>query len=61
VCGAAAKITRSASTRSAPTSSSSVAEYGDYLPGMGSVDLARVAQAYVRSIEGDLTGQVFAL
>jgi len=39
----------------------SLAEYGEYFPGMGSVDLALVAQAYVRSIEGGLTGQVFAL
>jgi hypothetical protein len=39
----------------------SLAEYGEYFPGMGSVGLARVAQAYVRSIEGGLTGQVFAL
>jgi NAD(P)-dependent dehydrogenase (short-subunit alcohol dehydrogenase family) len=37
----------------------SLTEYGDYFPGMGSVDLVRVAQAYVRSIEGGLTGQVF--
>lgn len=37
------------------------AEYGDYFPGMGSVDLARIAQAYVSSIEGGLTGQAFAL
>jgi NAD(P)-dependent dehydrogenase (short-subunit alcohol dehydrogenase family) len=39
----------------------SLAEYGDYFPGMGSVDLARVAQAYVRSVEGGQTGQVYAL
>ncbi|MGW0824638.1 short chain dehydrogenase [Streptomyces sp. NPDC002845] len=35
--------------------------YGDYFPGMPSVDLADVAQAYVRSVEGAQTGQVYAL
>jgi NAD(P)-dependent dehydrogenase (short-subunit alcohol dehydrogenase family) len=39
----------------------SLAEYGDYFPGMRSVDLADVAQAYLRSVEGALTGQVFRL
>jgi NAD(P)-dependent dehydrogenase (short-subunit alcohol dehydrogenase family) len=39
----------------------SLAEYGDYFPGMGSVDLAHVAQAYVRSVEGGQTGQVYLL
>ncbi|CAL9417948.1 hypothetical protein SUDANB95_01787 [Actinosynnema sp. ALI-1.44] len=33
--------------------------YGDSFPGMPPVDLAAVAQAYVRSVEGPLTGQVF--
>ncbi|MEV0675554.1 short chain dehydrogenase [Actinosynnema sp. NPDC050436] len=33
--------------------------YGDYFPGMPSVDLADVALAYVRSVEGAQTGQVF--
>lgn len=35
--------------------------YGDLFPGMGSVPLADVAQAYVRSIEGQQTGQIYAL
>ncbi|NEW77392.1 short chain dehydrogenase [Streptomyces rhizosphaericus] len=35
--------------------------YGSYFPGMGSVDLADVAQVYVRSVEGAQTGQVYAL
>ena len=35
--------------------------YGEFFPGMGSVPLADVVQAYVRSIEGLLTGQVHAL
>ncbi|WP_370185209.1 short chain dehydrogenase [Rhodococcus wratislaviensis] len=35
--------------------------YGDYFPGFPSVDLGDVAQAYVRSIEGAQTGQVFEL
>lgn len=39
----------------------SLAKYGDYFPGMASVDLADVAQAYVRSVEGAQTGQVYAL
>ncbi|MBU3868166.1 short chain dehydrogenase [Streptomyces sp. 4503] len=39
----------------------SLSSYGDYFPGMGSVDLADVAQAYVRSVEGAQTGQVYAL
>jgi NAD(P)-dependent dehydrogenase (short-subunit alcohol dehydrogenase family) len=33
--------------------------YGDYFPGMKPVPLADVAQAYVRSIEGRQTGQVY--
>lgn len=33
--------------------------YGDYFPGMRPVPLADVAQAYVRSIEGRQTGQVY--
>ncbi|NUT92980.1 MAG: short chain dehydrogenase, partial [Saccharothrix sp.] len=33
--------------------------YGDFFPGMPPVDLADVTQAYVRSVEGPLTGQVF--
>ncbi|MFB7668083.1 short chain dehydrogenase [Kitasatospora sp. NPDC056138] len=37
----------------------SLAEYGDFFPGMRPVDLADVAQSYVRSVEGGLTGQVF--
>ncbi|MCO5995859.1 short chain dehydrogenase [Actinoallomurus rhizosphaericola] len=39
----------------------SLADYGDYFPGMASVDLADVAQAYIRSVEGAQTGQVYAL
>lgn len=39
----------------------SLAKYGNYFPGMGSVDLAQVAQAYVRSVEGAQTGQVYEL
>lgn len=39
----------------------SLADYGDYFPGMKPVDLADVAQAYVRSVEGAQTGQVYAL
>ncbi|RZL80078.1 MAG: short chain dehydrogenase [Rhodococcus sp. (in: high G+C Gram-positive bacteria)] len=35
--------------------------YGDNFPGFPSVDLADVAQAYVRSIQGVQTGQIFAL
>jgi NAD(P)-dependent dehydrogenase (short-subunit alcohol dehydrogenase family) len=39
----------------------SLADYGDFFPGIQSVDLAQVAQAYVRSIEGGQTGQVYQL
>lgn len=39
----------------------SLADYGDFFPGMASVPLADVAQAYVRSVEGAQTGQVYAL
>ena len=39
----------------------SVADYGPYFPGMPPVDLADVALAYVRSVEGAQTGQVYAL
>lgn len=35
--------------------------YGDYFPGMGSVPLERVAEAYVRSVEGAQTGQIYRL
>jgi NAD(P)-dependent dehydrogenase (short-subunit alcohol dehydrogenase family) len=35
--------------------------YGEFFPGMGSVPLAEVVQAYVRSIEGLLTGQIHAI
>jgi NAD(P)-dependent dehydrogenase (short-subunit alcohol dehydrogenase family) len=35
--------------------------YGAFFPGMEPVDLARVAQAFVRSVEGAQTGQVYAL
>jgi hypothetical protein len=39
----------------------SLAQYGDYFPGMPPVDLADVAQAYIRSVEGAQTGQIYAL
>jgi NAD(P)-dependent dehydrogenase (short-subunit alcohol dehydrogenase family) len=39
----------------------SLDEYGDFFPGMGSVPLADVVQAYVRSVEGHETGLVYAL
>lgn len=39
----------------------SLTEYGAYFPGMGSVALAQVAQAYVRSVEGGQTGQIYTL
>ncbi|GAA3776215.1 short chain dehydrogenase [Streptomyces coacervatus] len=39
----------------------SLDSYGDYFPGMPSVDLADVTQAYVRSVEGAQTGQIYAL
>lgn len=39
----------------------SLADYGDFFPGMEAVDLAKVARAYVRSVEGAQTGQVYAL
>ena len=35
--------------------------YGDYFPGFPSVGLAEVGQAYVRSIEGKQTGQIYEL
>ena len=37
----------------------SLDHYGDYFPGMPPVDLADVAQAFVRSVEGAQTGQVY--
>jgi NAD(P)-dependent dehydrogenase (short-subunit alcohol dehydrogenase family) len=39
----------------------SLADYGDFFPGMEPVDLAKVAQAYIRSVEGAQTGQVYSL
>lgn len=39
----------------------SLADYGAYFPGMPPVDLADVAQAYIRSVEGAQTGQIYAL
>ncbi|MFJ6662404.1 short chain dehydrogenase [Streptomyces sp. NPDC091383] len=39
----------------------SLGTYGDFFPGMGSVPLERVAQAYVRSVEGAQTGQIYRL
>ncbi|RII15715.1 short chain dehydrogenase [Streptomyces sp. YIM 130001] len=38
----------------------SLGDYGAFFPGMAPVDLADVAQAYVRSVEGAQTGQVYA-
>ncbi|MGW5642996.1 short chain dehydrogenase [Saccharopolyspora sp. NPDC003752] len=38
----------------------SVEKYGDFFPGVRPVDVADVAQAYVRSIEGAQTGQVYS-
>ena len=37
----------------------SMAEYGDLFPGVTPVDVDRAAAAYIRSIEGAETGQVF--
>ncbi|MEU4205417.1 short chain dehydrogenase [Streptomyces sp. NPDC045470] len=37
----------------------SLAEYGDFFPGVQPVGLAQVAAAYVRSVEGGQTGQVY--
>ena len=37
----------------------SLDHYGDFFPGMHPVDLAVVAEAYVRSVEGAQTGQVY--
>jgi NAD(P)-dependent dehydrogenase (short-subunit alcohol dehydrogenase family) len=39
----------------------SLAKYGDFFPGIQPVDVAKVAQTYVRSIEGGQTGQVYSL
>ncbi|MGP3987708.1 short chain dehydrogenase [Streptomyces sp. 3N207] len=39
----------------------SVPDYGDFFPGVLPVDLADVAQAYVRSVEGSHTGRIYAL
>ncbi|MBL1115952.1 short chain dehydrogenase [Streptomyces sp. 110] len=39
----------------------SLPDFGAYFPGMGSVDLTDVAQAYIRSIEGAQTGRVYEL
>ncbi|WP_415949031.1 short chain dehydrogenase [Streptomyces sp. KLOTTS4A1] len=39
----------------------SLPDYGAYFPGQGSVDLADVAEAYVRSVEGAQTGRVYEL
>ncbi|WP_033439044.1 short chain dehydrogenase [Saccharothrix sp. NRRL B-16314] len=37
----------------------SLDDYGAFFPGMEPVDLAKVTQAYVRSVEGAQTGQVY--
>ncbi|GAA0527084.1 short chain dehydrogenase [Saccharopolyspora subtropica] len=39
----------------------SIAKYGDFFPGIQPVDVAQVALAYVRSIEGAQTGQIYSL
>ncbi|NUT51938.1 MAG: short chain dehydrogenase [Saccharothrix sp.] len=39
----------------------SLDDYGDFFPGMPPVDLADVARAYIRSVEGAQTGQVYEL
>lgn len=39
----------------------SLDDHGDFFPGVPPVGLAEVAQAYVRSVEGGQTGQVYAL
>jgi NAD(P)-dependent dehydrogenase (short-subunit alcohol dehydrogenase family) len=39
----------------------SLERYGDVFPGYPPVDLAEVARAYVRSIEGAETGKIFRL
>ncbi|NSC22503.1 short chain dehydrogenase [Streptomyces albus subsp. chlorinus] len=39
----------------------SVPDYGDFFPGVRPVDVADVAQAYVRSVEGSHTGRIFEL
>ena len=36
-----------------------MAAYGPFFPGHETVPAARVALAYVKSVEGALTGQVF--
>lgn len=39
----------------------SLDDYGDFFPGFTPVDLADVARAYVKSVEGAASGQVLAL
>lgn len=39
----------------------SLADYGDFFPGFPSVDLKHVALAYIRSIDGAQTGQIYEL
>ncbi|KOT99599.1 short-chain dehydrogenase [Streptomyces rimosus subsp. pseudoverticillatus] len=39
----------------------SLPDYGAFFPGIASVDLDQVAAAYVRSVEGGQTGQVYEL
>ncbi|MDA3628463.1 short chain dehydrogenase [Saccharopolyspora sp. WRP15-2] len=46
---------------SATVFTESLEEYGDFFPGIRPVDVADVAQAYVRSVEGGQTGQVYTL
>ncbi|AEM82290.1 short chain dehydrogenase [Streptomyces violaceusniger] len=62
VCAAAIEIAPQRINAVSPTVfTESLSYYGNYFPGMGSVDLADVAQVYVRSVEGAQTGQVYAL
>jgi NAD(P)-dependent dehydrogenase (short-subunit alcohol dehydrogenase family) len=61
VKGAAIELTRGLRINAvSPTLlTESLAAYGAFFPGVETVPAARVALAYVRSIEGPLTGRVF--
>lgn len=39
----------------------SLAKYGDFFPGIRPDGLDQIAQAYVRSVEGGQTGQIYTL
>lgn len=59
---AQAKASRSGRGSAGATAfTESLDAYGDFFPGMGSVPVADVARAYVRSVEGAQTGQVYAV